>query len=73
MKCIIIDDEETSRVIIGFLAENNPTIEILESFPNATRAIKCLNENTVNLVFLNIHMPMFTGFGFMKKKRIRQT
>lgn len=66
MNCIIVDDEETSRAIIAYLAENNSNVEILESFHNATSAIKYLNENSVDLIFLNIHMPMFTGFDFMK-------
>ncbi|RKR12817.1 LytTR family two component transcriptional regulator [Maribacter vaceletii] len=66
MNCIVIDDEETSRAIVLFLAENNPEIKILDSFHNATSAIKYLNDNSVDLIFLNIHMPMFTGFDFIK-------
>ena len=39
---------------------------MLEEFPNAIKAIKYLNENEVDLVFLDIHMPDFTGFDFIK-------
>jgi DNA-binding LytR/AlgR family response regulator len=66
MKSIIIDDEETSRVIIEYLADNNQNIIMLDSFPNATSAIKYLNENEIDLIFLNIHMPLFNGFDFIK-------
>ena len=66
MNCIVIDDEETARTIIGYLGENNPNIKIQESFQSAIKAIKYLNQYTVDLVFLDIHMPMFTGLDFIK-------
>ena len=66
MNCIIIDDEETARAIIGHLGGNNPKIKILESFQSAINAIKYLNQFAVDLIFLDIHMPMFTGFDFIK-------
>jgi DNA-binding LytR/AlgR family response regulator len=66
MNCIIIDDEEMARKIIEHLAENNPDVSILDSFSNAIEAIKYLNQNSVDLVFLDIHMPTFTGFDFIQ-------
>ena len=66
MNCIIIDDEETSRVIIAHLAENNSNVNVLDSFPNATSAIKYLHEFDVDFIVLNINMPLFTGFDFIK-------
>lgn len=66
MNCIIIDDEETARAIIGHLGENNPKIKIQESFHSAINAIKYLNQYTVDLVFLDFHMPIFTGLDFIK-------
>jgi len=66
MNCIVIDDEETARVIMGHLGINNPNIQIQESFQSAIKAIKYLNDYTIDLVFLDIHMPLFTGFDFIK-------
>ncbi len=66
MNCIIIDDEETSREIILYLAKNNPNINVLETFSNATSGIKYLNDSPVDLIFLNVSMPMFNGFDFIK-------
>lgn len=65
MNCIIIDDEATARMIITQLCSNSPEITILEEFPNAMQAIKYLNQNEVDLIFLDIHMPDFTGFDFI--------
>ncbi|MFC7445113.1 Two-component transcriptional response regulator, LuxR family [Mesoflavibacter sp. HG96] len=65
MNCIIIDDEATARAIISQLCSNIPTLNVLEEFPNAIQAIKYLNQNEVDLIFLDIHMPDFTGFDFI--------
>lgn len=66
MDCIIIDDEEMARTIVEQLAANNPDVDIVGSFSNAIEAIKYLNENEVELIFLDIHMPTFTGFDLIK-------
>jgi len=66
MKCIIIDDEATARAIIGQLCANVKSLNVLEEFSNAIQAIKFLNQNEVDLIFLDIHMPDFTGFDFIE-------
>jgi two-component system response regulator LytT len=66
MNCIIIDDEATARVIISQLCSNIKNLNILEEFPNAIQAIKYLNQNDIDLIFLDIHMPDFTGFDFIE-------
>ncbi|MGB6269070.1 MAG: LytTR family DNA-binding domain-containing protein [Olleya sp.] len=66
MNCIIIDDEATARMIIDQLCSNVPSLNVLEEFPNAMQAIKYLNQNEVDLIFLDIHMPDFTGFDFIQ-------
>ena len=66
MNCIIIDDEATARMIISQLCSNVASLNVLEEFPNAMQAIKYLNQNEVDLIFLDIHMPDFTGFDFIE-------
>ncbi len=66
MNCIIVDDEATARTIIAQLCTNVPSLNVLEEFPNAIQAMKYLNQNEVDLIFLDIHMPDFTGFDFIQ-------
>ncbi len=66
MKSIIIDDETTARSIIEQLCSQNPNVNTVASFPSAIEAIKYLNQEEVDLVFLDIHMPSFSGFDFIQ-------
>ncbi|GAA4811458.1 LytTR family DNA-binding domain-containing protein [Litoribaculum gwangyangense] len=66
MNCIIIDDEATARAIISQLCANEKHLHVIQEFPNAIQAIKYLNQNEVDLIFLDIHMPDFTGFDFIE-------
>jgi DNA-binding LytR/AlgR family response regulator len=66
MKCLIIDDDATARLIINQFCKNDSRLEILEEFPDPIQAMKYLNHNEVDLIFLDIHMPNFNGFDFMQ-------
>jgi len=66
MNCIIIDDEEMARAIIAQMISMHKELTLVEEFTNAMQAIKYLNQNDVDLIFLDIHMPDFTGFDFIQ-------
>ncbi|GAK98819.1 MAG: LytTR family DNA-binding domain-containing protein [Nonlabens ulvanivorans] len=66
MKCIIIDDEATARLIISKYCSDVKGLNVLEEFSNAIDAMKYLNQNTVDLIFLDIHMPGFNGIDFIQ-------
>jgi len=66
MKSIIIDDEKMARSIIGQLISKNENLSLVTEFSNAIEAIKFLNHNEIDLIFLDIHMPKFTGFDLIQ-------
>ena len=66
MNCIIIDDEEMARAIIAQFISQHTDLVIANEFSNAIGAIKYLNQNEIDLIFLDIHMPDFTGFDFIQ-------
>ncbi|AMA47989.1 MULTISPECIES: LytR/AlgR family response regulator transcription factor [Flavobacterium] len=66
MNCIIVDDETLARTIIYQMVSNYSEMNIVEEFSNAIQAMKYLNQNSVDLIFLDIHMPDFTGFDFIQ-------
>lgn len=66
MRCIIVDDEATARLIVAQLCSNVKELEVIDAFGGAMEAIKFLNQNTVDVIFLDIHMPGFSGFDFVQ-------
>ena len=66
MNCIIIDDEAAARAIISQLCSTVEELDLIDEFSSAIEAIKFLNQHTVDLIFLDIHMPGFTGFDFIQ-------
>ncbi|MGW9685139.1 LytR/AlgR family response regulator transcription factor [Flagellimonas sp. 2504JD1-5] len=66
MKCIIVDDEASARAIVLELCKAIPEIQVVAEFPNALEALKFLKHNTVDLIFLDIHMPKLTGVDFIE-------
>ncbi|MDG1812297.1 MAG: LytTR family DNA-binding domain-containing protein [Polaribacter sp.] len=66
MKTIIIDDDATARLLIKKMCNAYSEIEIVSEFSNAVDAIKFLNKNDIEVIFLDIHMPLLSGFDFIK-------
>jgi YesN/AraC family two-component response regulator len=64
MNCIIIDDEEMARAIITQDGRCMSELKLVQEFPNAIQAIKFFK--SLDLIFLDIHMPDFTGFDFIQ-------
>ncbi|RNC89658.1 MAG: DNA-binding response regulator [Allomuricauda sp.] len=66
MKCIIIDDEAAARAIIAQFCSRYEEFDVVREFDNALDALKFLNQNSVDLIFLDIHMPGFSGIDFVQ-------
>jgi len=66
MNCIIIDDEAAARAIVSQLCSKIPDLDVIEEFDNAINAIKFLNQQDIDIVFLDIHMPGFSGVDFVQ-------
>jgi DNA-binding LytR/AlgR family response regulator len=65
LNCIIVDDETAARTIVSHLCSQVDNLDVIDEFPNALQAIKFLNKNDIDVIFLDIHMPDFTGFDFI--------
>jgi len=67
MKCIIIDDEKFAREVLSVMILKSPDLILVDEFSNAIEAMKFLNnDNKVDVIFLDVHMPDFSGFDFIK-------
>ena len=66
MKCIIIDDEPLAHKVIRNYVENLEFMEVVSSFKGAVEAIGYLNSHAVDLIFLDINMPVLKGLDFLR-------
>lgn len=66
MNCIIVDDEPLAREAIEMLVTDNGKLQLAGKFGNATAAGEYIENNPVDLVFLDIRMPKVTGLEFAR-------
>jgi len=66
MKYIIIDDEPAAIEVLKFHLKNIPFMELMATFRDPLVAIEYLQENTVDLMFLDINMPNLSGISLPK-------
>ncbi len=69
IKCLIIDDEPAAiRVVASFL-EKLSNFKIAGKCKSAFEAITMLNNNNIDLLFLDINMPGMSGMDLLKMLR----
>lgn len=67
MNCIIVDDEELSRLAVQKCAERTGFLNIVALCESAVEAQQAMIENQVDLIFLDIEMPETTGLDLIKR------
>lgn len=65
--CIIIDDDEIDRLTVVSYAKKFPLLHIIGVFDNAENALPLIEKETVDILFLDIDMPVISGLEFRKK------
>jgi two-component system, LytTR family, response regulator len=66
IKCIIIEDEPLAVKVLSDYIQQVPFLELQASFKDAILATDYLRDNTVDLIFLDIHLPKLKGMAFLK-------
>ena len=66
MKCISIDDEPLAHKVIKNYCGNLSFLTVAKECHSAFAAIDYLNENQVDLIFLDINMPKLKGLDFLR-------
>ena len=63
---MIVDDEPLSQEIVMDFVEACPELELVATSSDALEAGEILKKKTVDLLFLDINMPLLSGIEFMK-------
>ena len=62
IKCVLIDDEPLAIKVLQNYFTNFTDFEVIGTFNNSLEALDFINSTAVDAVFLDINMPMMTGF-----------
>ena len=66
MNCVIVDDDELSRSILEDLINDTDGYSLVCSCETGVDAFKVLQEEPVDLLFLDIEMPKMDGMELIK-------
>nr|WP_315219503.1 LytTR family DNA-binding domain-containing protein [uncultured Flavobacterium sp.] len=65
MKCVIIDDEPLAVELLEDFVGKVDSLELIRTFNNAIDAVSFINQTNIDLIFLDIQMPHFSGIEFL--------
>ena len=66
LSCIIVEDEPLAAKVLADYIAQVPFLELTGTFKDAILAADFLRINTVDLMFLDIHLPKLKGMAFLK-------
>ncbi len=66
VKCLIIDDEPLAIEVIRNYLTQIPQMELVGTFESPIDATEVLQTEPIDLIFLDIEMPLMTGIDFVK-------
>lgn len=71
LNCVVVDDSSIQRMIITKLVNNHQNLNLVGDFSNAIEAKSCMSVHSVDLIFLDIEMPIISGFDFLDGLKVK--
>ena len=66
LNCIIVDDAPHASSLLKSYVEKTPFLSFTAAFNSPVKALSFLQEKSVDLILLDIHMPELTGIEFLR-------
>jgi two-component system, LytTR family, response regulator len=71
LKCLAIDDEPLALELLEDNIRQLPFLELVGKCSNAMEAMQFMQQQEVDLIFLDIQMPGLTGLQFIQSMKVR--
>lgn len=71
LNCVVVDDSTIHRITIAKLVNEHPDLNLIGDFSNASETRACILHKDVDLLFLDIEMPVQTGFDLLDGLKTR--
>ena len=66
IRCMIVEDEPLAAKVLSDYVAQVPFLQLQGIFKDAILATEYLLDNTIDLIFLDIHLPKLKGMAFLK-------
>jgi len=66
LRSIIVDDSAMQRMAVAKLVNNHPNLGLVAEYSNAIEAKNGIKNNEIDLIFLDVEMPIFNGFDLLE-------
>jgi two-component system LytT family response regulator len=66
IRCLVVDDEPLALHILEDYISKIPFLELVKATTNPIEALTLVQEDHIDLVFLDVQMPELTGIQFLK-------
>lgn len=66
MTCLIVEDQPPAQRILKKYIEDIGNLRLKGTFPDAIQAMRFMEKEPVDLLFLDIHLPKLSGMDFLK-------
>lgn len=66
LQCIIVEDEPLAMEVLVDYIGQVPFLELVDTYPDALYALEGLKRHSVDVLFLDIHLPKLKGLDFLK-------
>ena len=66
LKSIIVDDSSMQRMAVAQLVNKHPNLALVAQYSNAIEANNGIKNNDIDLIFLDVEMPIINGFDLLE-------
>lgn len=71
LKCAVVDDSRLQSLLMAKLISTHPSLQLVGEYRSGVEAYRELMSHNVDLLFLDIEMPLLSGFDFLDKLTTR--
>ena len=71
MNCIVVDDDEASRKVLIQLLKQVDYINLVKECGDAVEAMNIIQQDNIDLMFLDIEMPKMSGMDMLKSLTVK--